>query len=165
MRRSTRRNTLDPRIRRSASDNIQYRTAAVLSDALRKASISHEIIGFREALRRGVFVRSRPWPLPGVQDLPEPRRAPAARTRHAGRPGDAREGLGMAGRIPGNSFLQVPIWNPVCPLGVQIGGLTAAITPPFSAALATCSQASTATAAGHAPCALTTMQRAHVPSL
>jgi hypothetical protein len=129
----------------------------ILSDALRKASISHEIIGFREALRRGVFVRSRPWPLPGVQDLPEPRRAPAARTRHAGRPGDAREGLGMAGRIPGNSFLQVPIWNPVCPLGVQIGGLTAAITPPFSAALATCSQASTATAAGHAPCALTTM--------
>ena len=89
---------------------LDLESTLVLSDALRKASISHEIIGFREALRRGVFVRSRPWPLPGVQDLPEPRRAPAARTRHAGRPGDAREGLGMAGRIPGNSFLQVPIW-------------------------------------------------------
>ena len=60
-----------------------------------------KLFAFGRPYVEGSSGRSRPWPLPGVQDLPEPRRAPAARARHAGRPGDVREGLGMAGRIPG----------------------------------------------------------------
>ena len=55
---------------------IAYSTV-LLSDALRGRQQSHtKLFAFGRPYVEGSSGRSRPWPLPGVQDLPEPRRGP-----------------------------------------------------------------------------------------